>query len=87
MTIAQPRLSGVQANIADPNATQFTSRKAAARPGNSRRALDIIRSVVKIVEYSSKKGDKQARSSPSRRQGGGIPTHHVAAASSKLVGD
>ncbi|KAG0138536.1 P-loop containing nucleoside triphosphate hydrolase protein [Tuber indicum] len=73
MTIIQSRLSGVPGNIVDPDAIQFASRKVAAVSGDARRALDICRRAVEIVEYSSnKEGDEQAPSSPSRRKGGGV---------------
>lgn len=73
MTIIQSRLNGVPGNIVDPDAVQFASRKVAAVSGDARRALDICRRAVEIVEYSSNEGgDKQAPSSPSRRKGGGI---------------
>ncbi|PWW79954.1 P-loop containing nucleoside triphosphate hydrolase protein [Tuber magnatum] len=72
MTIIQSRLSGVPGNIVDPDAVQFASRKVAAVSGDARRALDICRRAVEIVEYSSsKEGDEQAPPSPSKRKGGG----------------
>jgi len=72
MTIIQSRLNGVPGNIVDPDAVQFASRKVAAVSGDARRALDICRRAVEIVEYSSNGGgDEQAPPSPSRRKGGG----------------
>nr|AIU38082.1 hypothetical protein [Tuber borchii] len=56
MTIIQSRLSGVPGNIVDPDAVQFASRKVAAVSGDARRALDICRRAVEIVEYSSNEG-------------------------------
>lgn len=51
MTIIQSRLEGVPGNVVDPDAVQFASRKVAAVSGDARRALDICRRAVEIVEY------------------------------------
>ncbi|KAI5810116.1 P-loop containing nucleoside triphosphate hydrolase protein [Peziza echinospora] len=53
MKIIQSRLEGVPGNIVDPDAIQFASRKVAAVSGDARRALDICRRAVEIVEYAS----------------------------------
>lgn len=52
MTIIQSRLEGVPGNIVDADAVQFASRKVAAVSGDARRALDICRRAVEIVEYA-----------------------------------
>lgn len=66
MTIIQSRLEGVPGNIVDADAVQFASRKVAAVSGDARRALDICRRAVEIVEYAP---DAAATTSdsPSRR--------------------
>ena len=73
-TIIASRLEGVPGNIVDPDAVQFASRKVAAVSGDARRALDICRRAVEIVEYA---GDGAAPpGTPSRREygvgGGGL---------------
>jgi origin recognition complex subunit 1 len=55
-TIIASRLEGVPGNIVDPDAIQFASRKVAAVSGDARRALDICRRAVEIVEYSTTEG-------------------------------
>ncbi|KAL7273871.1 Origin recognition complex, subunit 1 [Rhizina undulata] len=64
MTIIQSRLSGVPGNIVDPDAIQFAARKVAAVSGDARRALDICRRAVEIVEYSTTSNPPD---SPSKR--------------------
>ena len=60
MMIIQQRLSGVPGNIVDPDAIQFASRNVAAVSGDARRALDICRHTVEIVEYSfNREGHQQ----------------------------
>lgn len=68
MTIIQSRLEGVLGNIVDPDAVQFASRKVAAVSGDARRALDICRRAVEIVEYAPPKDntDNSAPDTPSR---------------------
>lgn len=63
MTIIQSRLEGVPGNIVDPDAVQFASRKVAAVSGDARRALDICRRAVEIVEYMPLQDD-DANSAP-----------------------
>lgn len=70
MKIIQSRLEGVPGNIVDPDAIQFASRKVAAVSGDARRALDICRRAVEIVEYASGRaatGAVTAPSTPSKR--------------------
>jgi len=57
MKIIQSRLEGIPGNIVDSDAIQFASRKVAAVSGDARRALDICRRAVEIVEYTSGKAD------------------------------
>jgi origin recognition complex subunit 1 len=72
-TIIASRLEGVHGDIVDPDAIQFASRKVAAVSGDARRALDICRRAVEIVEYEMGVGGG-APGTPSRRKsdGGGI---------------
>jgi len=63
MKIIQSRLEGVPDNIVDPDAVQFASRKVAAVSGDARRALDICRRAVEIVEQS--RADRQETTFPS----------------------
>ena len=56
--IIQSRLEGVPGSIVDPDAVQFASRKIAAVSGDARRALDICRRAVEIVEAENT-GDSQ----------------------------
>jgi origin recognition complex subunit 1 len=69
MTIIQSRLEGVPGNIVDSDAIQFASRKVAAVSGDARRALDICRRAVEIVEYA----DTADPSTPSRKNPTGLP--------------
>ncbi|KAI5855626.1 P-loop containing nucleoside triphosphate hydrolase protein [Tricharina praecox] len=76
-TIIASRLEGVPGNIVDADAIQFASRKVAAVSGDARRALDICRRAVEIVEYAdSTHPDATAPGTPSRREsiggGGGL---------------
>jgi origin recognition complex subunit 1 len=66
-TIIASRLEGVPGNIVDPDAIQFASRKVAAVSGDARRALDICRRAVEIVEYSTI-SNSSAPGTPSRKQ-------------------
>ncbi|KAF8469042.1 origin recognition complex subunit 1 [Kalaharituber pfeilii] len=66
MKIIQSRLEGVPGNIVDPDAIQFASRKVAAVSGDARRALDICRRAVEIVEYASGKGNSGVPCTPTR---------------------
>lgn len=66
MTIIQSRLEGVPGNIVDADAVQFASRKVAAVSGDARRALDICRRAVEIVEYAPD-DDTVVPGTPSRR--------------------
>lgn len=69
MTIIQSRLEGVPGNIVDADAVQFASRKVAAVSGDARRALDICRRAVEIVEYAPDPvSDSAAPDTPSRRR-------------------
>ncbi|KAI5846402.1 P-loop containing nucleoside triphosphate hydrolase protein [Morchella snyderi] len=52
MTIIKSRLESVQGDIVDADAVQFASRKVAAVSGDARRALDICRRAVEMVEYA-----------------------------------
>jgi len=71
MKIIQSRLEGVPGNIVDPDAVQFASRKVAAVSGDARRALDICRRAVEIVEYTAGKGGSASvPGTPSRRSRG-----------------
>ncbi|KAA8897854.1 origin recognition complex subunit 1 [Sphaerosporella brunnea] len=74
-TIIASRLEGVFGDFFDADAIQFASRKVAAVSGDARRALDICRRAVEIVEYSQD-GGGGAPGTPSRRavdgSGGGI---------------
>ena len=73
MKIIQSRLEGVPGNIVDSDAIQFASRKVAAVSGDARRALDICRRAVEIVEYASgKAGNTSIPGTPSRRGRGPI---------------
>lgn len=65
MTIIQSRLEGVPGNIVDADAVQFASRKVAAVSGDARRALDICRRAVEIVEYTP---DPVSDGAPDRRR-------------------
>ncbi|RPA91008.1 P-loop containing nucleoside triphosphate hydrolase protein, partial [Choiromyces venosus 120613-1] len=88
MSIIQSRLEGVPGNIVDPDAVQFASRKVAAVSGDARRALDICRRAVEIVEYSSNKDtdNNQPPSSPSRRRSGAISPSNVTGGGLKAGG-
>ncbi len=71
MSIVQSRLEGVPGDIVHPDAVQFAARKVAAVSGDARRALDICRRAVEIVEsealvQGSDRGDGQPPT-PSRR--------------------
>ena len=66
-TIIASRLEGVPGNIVDADAIQFASRKVAAVSGDARRALDICRRAVEIVEYSHS-ANANAPGTPSRRE-------------------
>ncbi|KAI5819687.1 P-loop containing nucleoside triphosphate hydrolase protein [Pyronema omphalodes] len=55
-TIIASRLEGVPGNIVDPDAIQFAARKVAAVSGDARRALDICRRAVEMVEYADNNG-------------------------------
>ncbi|RPB28297.1 origin recognition complex subunit 1 [Terfezia boudieri ATCC MYA-4762] len=73
MKIIQSRLGGVPGNIVDSDAIQFASRKVAAVSGDARRALDICRRAVEIVEYASGKADSMLiPGTPSKRGRGPI---------------
>jgi len=73
MKIIQSRLGGVPGNIVDSDAIQFASRKVAAVSGDARRALDICRRAVEIVEYASgKAGSTSIPSTPSKQGRGPI---------------
>ncbi|PKS07850.1 hypothetical protein jhhlp_006458 [Lomentospora prolificans] len=48
--IIQSRLESVPSKIVEPDAVQFASRKVAAVSGDARRALDICRRAVELVE-------------------------------------
>lgn len=70
-TIIASRLEGVPGDIVDADAIQFASRKVAAVSGDARRALDICRRAVEIVEYSETTTSARAAvakpDTPSRR--------------------
>lgn len=67
MTIITSRLSGVPSNLVDPDAIQFAARKVAAVSGDARRALDICRRAVEIVEYANEQANGGFPQTPSRR--------------------
>lgn len=48
--IIQSRLEGVPGNIVDPDAIKFASMKIASVSGDARRALDICRRAVELIE-------------------------------------
>ena len=48
--IIQSRLEGVPGNVVDPDAIKFASMKIASVSGDARRALDICRRAVELVE-------------------------------------
>jgi len=56
MRIIQSRLEGVPGNIVESDAIQFASRKVAAVSGDARRALDICRRAVELVEADYEAG-------------------------------
>ena len=61
--IVTSRLSSIPAQIVDPDAVQFASRKVAAVSGDARRTLDICRRAVEIAEAevaiaSAEEGEK-----------------------------
>ncbi|RPB04581.1 hypothetical protein L873DRAFT_1798868 [Choiromyces venosus 120613-1] len=60
--------------MVDADAVQVGSRKLAAVSGDARRALDICRRALEMVEYSPRKDNEnnQPPSSPSRRKSGAI---------------
>ncbi|TGZ84781.1 P-loop containing nucleoside triphosphate hydrolase protein, partial [Ascodesmis nigricans] len=64
-TIITSRLSGIPGNIVLPDAIQFAARKVAAVSGDARRALDICRRAVELVEPL---GPNDATATPSRRK-------------------
>ncbi|RPB00380.1 hypothetical protein L873DRAFT_1788979 [Choiromyces venosus 120613-1] len=74
MTIIQSCLEGVSGNMVDADAVQVGSRKLTAISGDARRALDICRRAIEMVEYSPSKDNEnnQPPSSPSRRKSGAI---------------
>ncbi|KAF3917137.1 hypothetical protein ABW20_dc0108262 [Dactylellina cionopaga] len=51
--IIESRLEGVPGNIVQPDAIQFAARKVAAVSGDARRALDICRRAVELVEQTN----------------------------------
>ncbi|RPA88432.1 hypothetical protein L873DRAFT_1726064, partial [Choiromyces venosus 120613-1] len=53
MAIIRSRLEGESGNMANSNAVQFFSQKAAPVSGGTRRVLDIRRRAIEVVEYSS----------------------------------
>jgi origin recognition complex subunit 1 len=65
MRIIQSRLEGVPGDLVESDAIQFASRKVAAVSGDARRALDICRRAVELVEADYEAGAV----TPSRRQG------------------
>jgi len=71
MKIIQSRLGDVPGNIVDSDAIQFASRKVAAVSGDARRALDICRRAVEIVEYSSSKAASTSIPSTPNKRGRG----------------
>lgn len=66
MTIITSRLSGVPTSLVDPDAIQFAARKVAAVSGDARRALDICRRAVEIIEYATSQNENFPQT-PSRR--------------------
>lgn len=64
-TIITSRLSGIPGNIVDADAIQFAARKVAAVSGDARRALDICRRAVELVEPL---GPNDVTATPSRRK-------------------
>lgn len=71
MRIIKSRLEGVQGDIVDPDAIQFASRKVAAVSGDARRALDICRRAVEIVEYAASRDSLTSMpSTPSKNSRG-----------------
>jgi origin recognition complex subunit 1 len=64
MRIIQSRLERVPGNIVELDAIQFASRKVAAVSGDARRALDICRRAVELVEADYEAG----AATPSKRQ-------------------
>ncbi|MBE3049405.1 orc1/cdc6 family replication initiation protein [Candidatus Bathyarchaeota archaeon] len=58
--IIQSRLEGVPGNIVDPDAIKFASMKIASVSGDARRALDICRRAVEIVEDDKGRSEPQA---------------------------
>src|SRR5437762_10596180 len=73
--IVQSRLEGMPRNLMDPDAIQFTSRKVAAISGDARRALDICRRAVELVEQSTQNDMPPTPSKSGRHKQGddGIP--------------
>ena len=68
MAIISARLQNVPGNLVDPDAVQFASRKVAAVSGDARRALDICRRAVEIVEQAQEqKDDEVMADTPSKR--------------------
>ncbi|KAF3165023.1 Origin recognition complex, subunit 1 [Orbilia oligospora] len=51
--IIESRLEGVPGNIVQPDAIQFAARKVAAVSGDARRALDICRRAVELIEQTN----------------------------------
>lgn len=74
ITIIKSRLEGVPGNIVDPDAIQFASRKVAAVSGDARRALDICRRAVEMVEYAADEPSTPSKHRPGVATGGGLRT-------------
>lgn len=72
-TIIQSRLEGVPGNLVDPFAVGFAARKVAAVSGDARRALDICRRAVELVETRtiSQDMDEEAQPATPSRKGRG----------------
>ncbi|KAF3939526.1 hypothetical protein ABW19_dt0208720 [Dactylella cylindrospora] len=71
--IIESRLEGVPGNIVQPDAIQFAARKVAAVSGDARRALDICRRAVELVEQANSTATPSTPSKSGRGKGTSIP--------------
>lgn len=86
MKIIQSRLEGVPGNIVDPDAIQFASRKVAAVSGDARRALDICRRAVEIVEYASGKAETVSMPGTPSKRGRNLTDNVQSPTKNRLLG-
>lgn len=79
-SILQERLKEINSNVVDNTAIQFCARKVSAMSGDARKALDILRRAVEIVESDTRK-EKTVDANPKK-----VTISHVSSVCTEVYG-